>query len=144
MKFEKQLSNGPPGFVNYNVPIAGTLLRSSCPDVFCEKNVLRNFTKFTGKHLCQSLFFNKVADSACNFIKKETLAQAFSYEFCEVSKNTFFYRTPLLAASCYYINGSIYCATLNPKMMETLATDQNEFHVGKLVDSFTLHISWPW
>ena len=27
---------------------------------FCEKGVLRNFTKFTGKHLCQSLFFNKV------------------------------------------------------------------------------------
>ena len=26
-----------------------------------EKCVLRNFAKFTGKHLCQSLFFNKVA-----------------------------------------------------------------------------------
>ena len=25
------------------------------------KGVLRNFTKFKGKHLCQSLFFNKVA-----------------------------------------------------------------------------------
>ena len=25
------------------------------------KGVLRNFVKFTGKHLCQSLFFNKVA-----------------------------------------------------------------------------------
>ena len=25
-----------------------------------KKVVLRNFTKFTGKHLCQSLFFNKV------------------------------------------------------------------------------------
>ena len=25
------------------------------------RDVLRNFTKFTGKHLCQSLFFNKVA-----------------------------------------------------------------------------------
>ena len=25
------------------------------------KGVLRNFTKFTGKHLCQSLFFNEVA-----------------------------------------------------------------------------------
>ena len=24
-------------------------------------DVLKNFTKFTGKHLCQSLFFNKVA-----------------------------------------------------------------------------------
>ena len=26
-----------------------------------KKDVLRNFAKFTGKHLCQSLFFNKVA-----------------------------------------------------------------------------------
>ena len=30
------------------------------PEVFCKKRVLRNFAKFTGKHLCQ-LFFNKVA-----------------------------------------------------------------------------------
>ena len=30
-----------------------------------------------------------------NFIKKETLAQVFSCEFCEISKNTFSYRTPL-------------------------------------------------
>ena len=27
---------------------------------------------------------------ACNFIKKETLAQVFSCKFCEISKNTFF------------------------------------------------------
>ena len=26
-----------------------------------KKGVIRNFAKFTGKHLCQSLFFNKVA-----------------------------------------------------------------------------------
>ena len=31
---------------------------------------------------------------ACNFIKKETLAQVFSCEFCEYSKNTFCHRTP--------------------------------------------------
>ena len=31
--------------------------------------------------------------------KKETLAQVFSYEFCENSKNTFYYRTSLVAAS---------------------------------------------
>ena len=35
--------------------------RSSRPDVFCKKVALRNFAKFTGKHLCQSLFFDKVA-----------------------------------------------------------------------------------
>ena len=34
--------------------------RSSRPEVFCKKAVLRNFTNFTGKQLCQSLFFNKV------------------------------------------------------------------------------------
>ena len=35
--------------------------RSSRPKVFCKKGVLWNFAKFTGKDLCQSLFFNKVA-----------------------------------------------------------------------------------
>ena len=29
------------------------------PELPYEKGVLRNFTKFTGKHLCQNLFFNK-------------------------------------------------------------------------------------
>ena len=36
---------------------------------------------------------------ACNFIKKEILAQVLSCESCEISKNTFWYRTPLMAAS---------------------------------------------
>ena len=44
-------------------------------------------------------FLNKVAALSCNFIKQETLLQVFSYEFCEISKNTFFYRAPLVAAS---------------------------------------------
>ena len=59
-----------------------------------KKVSLKNFTKFTGKHLCQSLFFNKVAS-----LRPETLAQVFSREFCEIFKNTFFYRTPPVAAS---------------------------------------------
>ena len=63
--------------------------RSSCPEVFCKKVVLRNFGKFTGKHLCQSLYFDKVAGQASNFIKIETLAQVFSCEFSKISKNTF-------------------------------------------------------
>ena len=40
----------------------GTLcFQKQPPEVFNKKSVLKNFTKFTGKHLCQSLFFNKVA-----------------------------------------------------------------------------------
>ena len=65
-----------------------SLSRNSRPEVFCEKVVLRNFAKFTGKHLCPSFFFIKVAGATCNFIKKKTLAQVFSCEFCEISKNT--------------------------------------------------------
>ena len=36
---------------------------------------------------------------ACNFIKKETLTQVFSCDFCEIAKNTFSYRTTPVAAS---------------------------------------------
>ena len=54
------------------------------------KCVLINFAKFTRKHLCQSLFFNKVAGWGLQPIKKETLAQVFSCEFCEISYNTLF------------------------------------------------------
>ena len=35
--------------------------RSSCPEVFCKKDILRHFAKFTVKQLCQSHLFNKVA-----------------------------------------------------------------------------------
>ena len=44
---------------------------------------------------------------ACNFVKKETLTQVFSCEFYEIYKNTFYYRTPLVAASGVLINFAI-------------------------------------
>ena len=59
------------------------------PDMFCKKRCSQKFRKT----LYQSLFFNKVAGlrpEACNFIKKETLAQVFPCELCEISKITFF------------------------------------------------------
>ena len=43
----------------------------------------------------QRLFFNKVRPQACNFIKKESLAQVFSCGFYEISKNTFFFKEHL-------------------------------------------------
>ena len=36
------------------------LCRSSRPEVFCKKGVLKNLTKFTEKHLCHGLFLNKL------------------------------------------------------------------------------------
>ena len=38
-------------------PMVNLHIRSSRPQMFCKKEVLRNFPKFTRKHLRQSLFF---------------------------------------------------------------------------------------
>ena len=51
--------------------------KNSYPEVFCKEVVLENFTKFTGKHMFQSLFFDKVAGLRLATNKK-TLAQVFS------------------------------------------------------------------
>ena len=40
--------------------------------------------------LSTSWQYQIVSGKACNFIKNEALAQVFSCEFCEISKNTFF------------------------------------------------------
>ena len=45
--------------------------RSSRPEVFRKKHFFKNFAKFAEENLYQSLTFNKVAGSACNFIKKK-------------------------------------------------------------------------
>ena len=58
--------------------------------MFFKKGVLKNFAKFTRKH-CAGVFFF--------FIKKETPAEGFSFEFCEIYKNTIIYSAPLVAGS---------------------------------------------
>ena len=78
--------------------------RSSRLEVFCRKEVfskfLRSFAKFTGEHLYQILFFNKVAGlRSVTLLKKETLALVFSCKFCEISEETYFYITTSVAVS---------------------------------------------
>ena len=85
--------------------------RSSRQEVFCKNGVLRNFAKFTGKHLRQSRFLNrvagaKVAVAAWNFIKKEPLALVFSSEFWEISKNTFFLQNT--SGGCFCTSSFMY------------------------------------
>ena len=75
--------------------------------MFYNKGALRNFAKFTGKHPSQGLFVYKIvgqpekgiSKKVFNFIKKESLAQVLPGEFGEISKNTFCYKTPPVAAS---------------------------------------------
>ena len=63
-----------------------SLFRSSCLEEFCNKGVLRKFHKIHRKTPASE------SPEACNFIRRETLTQVFSCEFCEISKNAFFYK----------------------------------------------------
>ena len=71
---------------------------------FVKKSVLQNFPKFTGKHLCLSFFFNKVAGlKASNFIKKRLQHNCFhkNVENVNIFKNTYFEEHLRATASIY-------------------------------------------
>ena len=56
--------------------------------------VLRNFPKFTGKHLCQRLFFNKVGDlRLATLFKKSLWHRYFPVNFAKFLKKTFLRNT---------------------------------------------------
>ena len=65
------------------------LNRRSRLEVFCTKGALINFSKLTGKHLCQSLFFNiKVAGLRPN-LKKRLWHRCFAVNFANLLRAHF-------------------------------------------------------
>ena len=65
--------------------------RSSRPEVFFKKGVLRNLPKLTGKHLCQILFFNKVAGlRPATLLKKGLWYRCFLVNFLKFLRAPFF------------------------------------------------------
>ena len=70
--------------------MAHTLYRSSRPKVFCKKGVLRNFAKFTGKHLWQSLLFNKIAGlRTATLLTKRLWHRCFPVNFAKFLRTLF-------------------------------------------------------
>ena len=72
--------------------------RSSHPEVFCKKGVLRNFAKFTGKHLCQSLFLNKVVG-----LRRATLLRKRLWHRCFPKNFAKFLRTPFIIEHVWWL-----------------------------------------
>ena len=64
--------------------------------LYSKKRVLKNFAKFTGKHMCRTLLLSKVCD-----LRPVTLAQGLLSNFCKVLKNTYFLKHLRTAASLY-------------------------------------------
>ena len=72
--------------------------KSSRLEVFCEKGVLRNFANFRGKHLCQGLFFDKVAG-----LRPATLLKKKLWHRCLPVNFVKFLRTPFLIEHLWWL-----------------------------------------
>ena len=65
-------------------------IRSSRQEVFSKKDVLKNLTEFTGKHLCWNLFFNKVAGFRPTTLLKQRLQHSFPVNSVKLLRTPFF------------------------------------------------------
>ena len=83
------------------------ICRSSHSQMFFKIRTLKKIAKFTGKHLCQSLFFNTVAGL--------TLVQVLSCELYEIFKNNFI-TEHLPATASLYRDGKIALREKCPNM----------------------------
>ena len=120
------------------------MVRNSCLEVFCKKGLLKNFAKFTGKHLCQNLFFNKVADlRPATLFKKRFWHRCFPVNFAKFLRNTNFYRTPL--DNCFWLKNHETSSILTRKGQEIcscLVTTSLKKHAPWL--SWRGHGGWKW
>ena len=69
--------------------------------MFCKKGVLENFAKFTRKHLCQSMLFNKIAG-----LKKRPWNKCFPVNFAKFLRTPLLRNTsgrPLLSYGCFLV-----------------------------------------
>ena len=64
--------------------------RRSRPEVFFKKDVLRSFTKFTGKNSRQSLLFIKVVGRPSTLLKRRFWHRSFPLNFVKFLKLLFF------------------------------------------------------
>ena len=69
------------------------------------KKVFLNISQNSQENTCARV---SLLITLLNFVKRETLAQVSSFEICEISKNTFFYKTPLAAASILFFVEKIF------------------------------------
>ena len=66
--------------------------------MFFKIDSLKSFAIFTGKHLCWGLFLIKLHTfRPATFLKRDSNTGV-SCAYCEIFKNSFFYRNPLVAA----------------------------------------------
>ena len=79
--YKQTFSIVPVSAFNVYFTIQSPCYRGSRPEVFYKKGVPKNFAEFTGKHLCQSLFFNKVGGRLQFQLRASNLKVFFLFSF---------------------------------------------------------------
>ena len=74
--------------------------QSTRPEVFCKKIFLKNLAKYAGIHLCQNLFFNKVA--GLFLLKKRLCYRFFPVNFALFLGTPFYNEIESLSNSAAY------------------------------------------
>ena len=97
-----------------------TVAGGSRPEVFCKKGVFRNFTKFTGKHLCQR-------SNDCNFIKNRLRFSCFPLNFAKFLKTPFLQNT-FGGCFCVSLSEFLIAAISNNILMDFLQKLQEKGH----------------
>ena len=140
--------------------LSSLVYRSSHRSCSVRKSALRNFAKFTGKHLCQSIslliklqksfhiwtkngeilrispYSVRIPEKACNFIETEILTQDFYCKLCEISKNTIFTEHRWVIASEYIGHDlGFFCD------LWELENNSNQLRTTKTIDVSFLVIS---
>ena len=71
------------------------VIKKELTELFSKKCVLKNFAKFTGKHLCRSLSLNKVPSLwPETFLKTRLRQRYFSVNFVKILKTPFLQNSP--------------------------------------------------
>ena len=88
--------------------------KSSHQTCSMKKGVLRNFAKCKGKHLCQSLFFDKVAGlSHAALLKKRPWHRCFPVNFAKFLRTSFLQNTSgrllleIIRENFFFSNGAV-------------------------------------
>ena len=109
--------------------------RSSCWRCSVRKSVLRNFAKFTGKHLWQSLFFNRVAgwvdcfwSFSCLLLK---IVYFISTEKWNQKGNTWW------SANIYFFSQVLICL-MSKEIWQIVVLSENVFK-GNLMETSSFH-----
>ena len=115
------------------------IARSSHRKWSAKQGVLRNFTKFTGKHLCQSLFFKIVAGlRAATLLKERLCHRYFLVNFAKV------WRTPFPTEQLRWLLQTKHIASSNnrvslSKFFTTWWCYQSTVYWKVLFNCFLLH-----